>query len=122
MLFLWNVFYSNHEDHSLKFQLAESLGVTYMECSPDDDVMTLAIIQRLTENVVKVGMRRTSFTIEIKPQTKQDNIKQFVCLCWTRDFDRDNTFTFWTLPFCLLQVYSLIDSRYEFKWIWLKHQ
>ncbi|XP_005102542.2 ras-related protein Rab-44 [Aplysia californica] len=66
------------------FKLAESLGIPYMECYPDDDIMTLAIIQRLTEHVIKVGMRRTSFTIEIKPQpveTKKSQVKQVVCLC-----------------------------------------
>ncbi|GFO13763.1 ras-related protein rab-3 [Plakobranchus ocellatus] len=65
-------------------KMAESLGMPYMECSPEDSTMTLAIVQRLTESVIKFALRRSSFAIDIKPQSivlEETKKKKFVCLC-----------------------------------------
>ncbi|CAG5127015.1 unnamed protein product [Candidula unifasciata] len=57
-------------------KLAESLGLEYIECVPSDEVMTSAIVQMLIENVKKVGLRRRSSPVIIKPQMK-GNKKSF---------------------------------------------
>ncbi|GFS25012.1 Ras-related protein Rab-3 [Elysia marginata] len=66
-------------------KMAESLGIPYMECSPDDASMTLNIVQRLTEKVIKFALRRSSFAIDIKPKSivllEEKTKKKFVCLC-----------------------------------------
>ncbi|RUS87870.1 hypothetical protein EGW08_004348, partial [Elysia chlorotica] len=65
-------------------KMAESLGIPYMECQPEDASMTLSIVQRLTEKVIKFALRRSSFAIDIKPQStvrlEQKKKKKFVCL------------------------------------------
>ncbi|BFZ04659.1 hypothetical protein BsWGS_07698 [Bradybaena similaris] len=51
-------------------KLAESLGLAYTECAPNDEAMTSSIVQSLIETVKKFGFRRRSSPIIIKPQTK----------------------------------------------------
>ncbi|XP_059141924.1 ras-related protein Rab-37-like [Physella acuta] len=72
------------------FRLADNLDIPYMECSTEDELSTCAIVQRLLEKI-RLGVRRKSFNVEIKPHVSEikksgifqvsPNIEKINCMC-----------------------------------------